>query len=197
MDDAHCSTETFGNVFYKTHQSVWIGGGRDNIVENNIFIECEQPVNIDNRGLRWTFLNPDGNILDTGMYKKLTAVDYDKPPWSIRYPKLARFLEEDPRAPLGNTLENNVSYRSGWQDPEKVCRATSERHIDKKYMKIADNFATEEDPGFVDVTHMNFQLKDDSIVYQKIPGFKKIPFGEIGLYQDEYRVTWPVSKDQP
>ncbi len=197
MDDAHCSTETFGNVFYKTHQSVWIGGGRDNIVENNIFIECEQPVNIDNRGLRWTFLNPDGNILDTGMYKKLTAVDYDKPPWSIRYPKLARILEEDPRAPLGNTLENNVSYRSGWQDPEKVCRATSERHIDKKYMKIADNFVTEEDPGFVDVTHMNFQLRDDSVVYQKIPGFKKIPFGEIGLYQDEYRVTWPVSKDQP
>lgn len=197
LDDAHCSTETFGNVFYKTHQSVWIGGGRDNIVENNIFIECEQPVSIDNRGLRWTFLNPDGNILDTGMYQKLTAVDYNKPPWSTRYPELARILEEDPRAPLGNTLERNVSYRSGWRDPEEVCRATSDRHIDKKYMRISDNFVTEEDPGFVDTVQMNFQLRDDSIVYQKIPGFKKIPFENIGLYQDEYRAARPVSKNQP
>ena len=39
---------------------------------------------------------------------------------------------------------------------------------------------------------MNFQLRDDSIVYRKIPGFKKIPFEKIGLYQDEYRATWPV-----
>jgi len=34
---------------------------------------------------------------------------------------------------------------------------------------------------------MNFQLKGDSIVYQKIPGFKKVPFEKIGLYKDEYR----------
>jgi len=195
MDDAHCSTKTFGNIFYKTHQSVWIGGGRDNIVENNIFVECEHPVSIDNRGLRWTFLNPDGDILETGMYKKLTAVDYDKPPWSTRYPELARILEENPRAPLGNTLERNMSYRSGWRDPEETCRATSDRHIDKQYMRIADNFVTEENPGFVDAAQMNFQLRADSLVYQKIPEFKKIPFEKIGLYKDEYRATWPVSKN--
>jgi len=196
MDDGHCSTQTFGNVFYQTHQAVWIGGGRDNIVENNVFIECEHPVSIDNRGLRWTFLNPDGDILETGMYKKLTAVDYDKPPWSTRYPELARILEENPRAPLGNTLERNVSYRSGWRDPEEACRATSDKHIDKKYMRIADNLIAEEDPGFVDAAHMNFQLRDDSIVYQKISGFKQIPFEKIGLYEDEYRTTLPVAKDE-
>lgn len=189
MDDAHCSTETFGNVFCQTHQSAWIGGGRDNIVENNIFIECEQPVNIDNRGLRWTFLNPDGDIKETSMYQqKLMAVEYDKPPWSTRYPELARILAENPRAPLGNTCEKNVSYRSGWRDPEEVCRATSDKHIEKKYMQIADNFVTEDDPGFVDASSLNFQLKDDSIVYQKIPGFKPIPFEKIGLYEDEYRI---------
>lgn len=34
---------------------------------------------------------------------------------------------------------------------------------------------------------MNFALKDGSIVYAKLPGFRKIPFGEIGLREDEYR----------
>jgi len=64
-------------------------------------------------------------------------------------------------------------------------------------MRIVDNFVTEEDPGFVDAANMNFQLRDDSVVYQKIPEFKKIPFENIGLYQDEYRTTRPVSKNQP
>ncbi|MBI4603773.1 MAG: right-handed parallel beta-helix repeat-containing protein [Planctomycetes bacterium] len=180
LDDAHCSTETHGNVFYRVHQAVWIGGGRDNVVENNVFIECEEPVSIDNRGLRWTFLNPDGSILETGMYQKLKAVRHDQPPWSTRYPRLARILEEDPRAPLGNTLERNVWYRSPWRDPEAACRATSPRHIDRPYMRIADNFVAEADPGFVDAASGDFELREDSVVYRKVPGFQPIPFGRIG-----------------
>jgi hypothetical protein len=187
LDDAHCSTETFGNVFYRTHQSVWIGGGRDNIVENNIFIECEEPVSIDNRGLRWTFLNPGGSILETGMYQKLKAVNYDKPPWSRRYPALATILENEPRAPLGNTFERNVYYRSHYRDPEAWCRSHSDKHIEKPYLKTGNNFVADSDPGFVNAANLNFQLKQDSVVYQRIPGFKPIPFDKIGLYRDEYR----------
>jgi hypothetical protein len=195
MDDAHCSTTTFGNVFYKTHESVWIGGGRDNVVENNMFIGCEKPVNMDNRGMYWAFLKPDGDIKETGMYEKLTAVPYDKPPWSTRYPKLARILDEHPRAPLGNTLERNVSVRSGWRDPEKACRQSADRnHINIPYMRIRDNYVTNEDPGFVDAAGMNFGLKDDAVVYKKIPGFQRIPFDKIGPYRDTTRASWPVKK---
>ena len=191
LDDIHSSTEVFGNVFHQIGEPVIIGGGRDNIVENNLFIECAQTVHMDNRGLRWESLLPSGEIYK-GLEKQADL--FTKPPWSTRYPKLARILEEDPRAPLGNTLERNVSYRSGWCNPEERCRGKFDQNIDKQYMKITDNFVTEEDPGFVDAAKMNFQLKDDSVVYQKVPGFKRIPFEEIGLYQDEYRATWPVPR---
>jgi len=40
----------FGNVFYRAYQAVFIGGGRNNIVSNNLFIECDKPVHLDNRG---------------------------------------------------------------------------------------------------------------------------------------------------
>jgi hypothetical protein len=113
------------------------------------------------------------------MYASLRAVPYDKPPWSTRYPALARILHEHPQAPLGNVVADNVSVRSTWRDP------------DRKYVQIADNFITEEDPGFVDAAYMDFRLKDDSIVYRKISAFKKIPFDKIGPYQDAYRETWP------
>ena len=75
--------------------------------------------------------------------------------------------------------------RSNWRDPEKVCRETSPKQIDEKYMVIEDNYVTKEDPGFVDAANMSFQLRDDSIVYKQIPGFQKIPFADIGPYSDE------------
>ncbi len=192
LDDCVSSTKVFGNVLHKVQKAVLIGGGRDHVVENNLFIECPIPVHFDNRGLRWEHFRPEGP-----MYEKLRAVPYQKPPWSTRYPALARILEEIPQAPLGNVLARNVSYRSNWRDPEKVCRETFTNHIDRKYMTIADNFVTEEDPGFVDAARMDFRLRDDSVVYQKAPGFKEIPFEKIGLYRDEYRAAWPAKADQP
>jgi len=46
---------------------------------------------------------------------------------------------------------------------------------------LRDNFETRDDPGFVDAAKGDFRLRDDSIVYKKIPGFEKIPFEKIGL----------------
>ena len=59
---------------------------------------------------------------------------------------------------------------------------------------IEHNF-TEGDPGFVDPGGGNYQLKDESPVYAQIPGFRKIPFDDIGLYDDEYRQMLPSRKE--
>jgi len=191
MDNCACSADIIGNVLYKVTDGVLIGGGRDNLIENNIFVECGVPVKMDNRGLRWEtrwgHFKPGGP-----MYKPLEEFKHDQPPWSTRYPKLARILNEHPQAPLGNTLQRNVSVRSGWRDPEAECRKTFKVHIDTPYMTIKDNFVTDDDPGFVDMAALNFQLRNDSVIYKKVPGFKAIPFDRIGLCRDEYRRTLPT-----
>jgi hypothetical protein len=63
-------------------------------------------------------------------------------------------------------------------------------------MRIEDNLVTDKDPGFVDEANMNFQLRNDSIVFRKVPGFKNIPFDKIGLYEDEYLSTLSKAKRQ-
>ena len=190
IDDCASSVETFGNVFYRVPRAVFIGGGRDNIVANNIFIECGRPVNLDNRGLRWDSFRPEGDL-----YKQLErqAEWFTQTPWRERYPRLARILTEDPRAPRGNTCERNVSVRCDWRNPEEACRSGTGPHSDQPYMQVAHNLVVEDDPGFADAAQMNFQLADDSIVYRKVPGFQRIPFDRIGPFQDELRATWPVS----
>ena len=190
LDDGVSSTRVFGNVFYDVPKAVLIGGGRDHAVENNLFIKCDTPIWLDNRGLRWDHFRGGGP-----MYQKLNAVPYRKPPWSTRYPKLARILEDTPQAPLGNVIARNVSYRSGWRDPEKVCREIFAKNIERKYCAIADNLELDEDPGFVDAPGLDFRLRDDSTVFRRVAGFKKIPFSEIGPYRDEYRSGLPAVRE--
>ena len=111
-----------------------------------------------------------------GIPDKLKAVNHDQPPYSTQYPKLATILE-DGTPVKSNRIIRNVIVRSG------VC-------IDGE-ATVEDNFVTDEDPGFVDAEAMNFKLRDDSIVYEKIPGFQEIPFDKIGLHVDEYRTSLP------
>ena len=40
LDDMYCGTKIYGNLFYRVTRAAFIGGGRDNIVENNLFVEC-------------------------------------------------------------------------------------------------------------------------------------------------------------
>ena len=47
-------------------------------------------------------------------------------------------------------------------------------------MKIADNLVTQEDPGFADLKGGDYRLREDSMVYRKIPAFRRIPVEEIG-----------------
>ena len=75
-------------------------------------------------------------------------------------------------------MENNVIV--DYDEPFRLIG-------DYVQFELKNNFITGDDPGFIDQKNLNFQLKDNSIVYKKIPEFKKIPFEKIGLYSDEHR----------
>ena len=185
LDDSHSSTAIVGNVFCRTQRAAFIGGGRDNLVEGNVFVECDAAVHLDNRSQGWAlkYQKPGG---DHRMYAKLKEVRHDQPPWSTRYPKLAGILDETPHAPFGNVVRKNVSVRCRrWLD---VYRGG------EKLLKLEDNFVTKDDPGFVNAKAMDFRLKPDSVVFKEVPGFEAIPFDNIGLVIDEYRKALPVSE---
>ena len=51
---------------------------------------------------------------------------------------------------------------------------------------------TNQDPGFVAMAKGDYRLAKNAPVLNRI-GFRPIPMEEIGLYQDEYRATWPLN----
>ncbi|QNN20866.1 right-handed parallel beta-helix repeat-containing protein [Planctomycetales bacterium ZRK34] len=106
-DDASSGITVVGNILHGGDRGMLLGGGRDNITVNNIFIGCKMGVWIDARGLGWAKKHAEKGG-GWQMYKKLEQVNYDQPPYSTRYPALAKILEGNPPAPEGNVVERNV-----------------------------------------------------------------------------------------
>jgi hypothetical protein len=114
LDDWGSGFTVFGNVFFKSGRSAMIGGGRDNTVENNIFIDCTPSVHVDARGLGWASYYFDGT--QPIMFDSAKAYNYRKPPYSTRYPELLTLDKGNPALPTGNKILRNISTGGRWLD---------------------------------------------------------------------------------
>lgn len=175
LDDCFCGTTIFGNVFYKTGRGVMIGGGRDNTVENNIFVDCNPSIHVDARGTSWAskyFVeNGEWRIFET-----LRAVNPTKPPYSVRYPQLVKLMQDEPAKAKGNKIVRNISVGGTWLN---LLDGLTDREVE-----VRDNMTTG-DPGFIARDKQDFRLNANSPAFKL--GFKPIPLDEVGLIQDEYR----------
>jgi hypothetical protein len=149
-----------------------IGGGRDNNVTNNLFINCTQAeVYIDGRGLG--LCGPTNNAT---LYLNLFAVPFTQPPWSTEYPKLASILSGDPNEPDGNVFATNLFY-------PLVVGAPLVSHCPpdiSNFTQITNSIGrTWKASEFVDSPNKNFQLVPNHPAYAL--GFQRIPFENIGI----------------
>jgi hypothetical protein len=106
LDDQTSGVKVMGNLFVRVDQAVFMSGGRDNLVENNVFVSSTPAIHLDARGLTW---QREETQAPEGRFRKgLAAVPYDKPPYSSRYPGLANILQDEPGRPKRNLAKNNV-----------------------------------------------------------------------------------------
>jgi len=168
-DDGACGTQLYGNVFYKAgSRTIMVGGGSQNPIYNNIFIESELAFHLDNRLNNWNRYN----LSPGGTFEiRLKQVNHNKSPYLEAYPALATYFKDSPQIPKHNDIKNNLFVNT------KVLH-----NGQKEWGPIHDeNVITNEDPGFVDASNLNFTLKKNSDVFKKLPEFKAIPFNEIGI----------------
>ena len=181
LDDYISGTLMYGNVFYRASGprfgAIQIHGGKDNIIDNNMFVDCRYAVSFSPWGpelwrQRVTRESVRRTAADLG-------IDVDRPPFSERYPDLERITED---------ADRNFVLRSVAVD----CGRFTLREPGRNF--LLDNHIFEDDPGFTDPEARDFSLPFDSPVYRRL-GFRPIPFEEIGLYKDEYRASWPVAHE--
>ncbi|MES1160950.1 MAG: right-handed parallel beta-helix repeat-containing protein, partial [Bacteroidota bacterium] len=169
FDDGACGSTVYGNVFYKAGtRTVLVGGGKYNRIFNNIFIDSKMAFHLDDRLGNWS----KSVLASGGLFElRLRKVNYKGPAYANAYPWLARYFEDHPEMPAHNDIENNV-----------LVRVAQVNNGKKEWGPIHDNnFITPDDPGFVDASRLDFTLKKDAVVFQKLPGFQPITFSRIGL----------------
>jgi hypothetical protein len=174
LDDLLSGETVYGNVFERVSCGILMGGGRDNVVENNLFVGCQVAVRMDSRGTPDTgylalagHVNPDG----TGRWRmkdRLLAVPYNEPPYSEKYPGLASILEDEPTIAKHNVIARNACVSRQWLNAWKV--PLSKNTVTNNLVLSAN------DVSWVGLSIEEFGVRAGECV----AGFDPIPFKEIG-----------------
>lgn len=202
LDDSFAAATIEGNIFYQTTYSIFLGGGRDNIVENNIFVDSPMAMHLDARGLGWQSPHLDGRLKEATEKGTLRGIRFLEPPYSTRFPQLLTLLQDDPKYPKGNVVRRNIFWAGSGEDIRRMAKSEEvpENWWDHIEAKVHDLVLLEDnlvnvDPHFVNAAKGDFRLRADSPAWQL--GFQPIPVEQIGLYRDANRASWPVPPAPP
>ena len=173
LDDLFSSIHCYGNVFYQVPQAAFIGGGRDTVVENNLFIDRKPAIHVDARGLGWCA------GIEPYLRKRLAAIPCTKPPWSTRYPEMQTILTNNPMAPVGDVFQPNVCWLGSWDAIEEGPP-----------LDLVGEQPGRCGPAPGGRERLDFRLRKDSPAWSI--GFQPIPLEKIGLQRIPFRASWPV-----
>ena len=192
-DDSSTDVLIYGNVFndmQTDHGVLFSNTGWHLVMKNNIIINPIAHTAVTSANY-YTWAAPQAAEMfgENGTIRnRLTKdIDFQSPPYSTKYPTLLPYLDaitpgkewQSMRA-RGNMLESNLIIGG----PDNPIKLLGGEHAQ---MDGRNNWVTKEDPGFVNMTNKNFELKPDAKAFQMIPGFEPIPFSKMGIYKDHYR----------
>ena len=181
-DDCTSGVAIYGNIYYKVQDAHLSHGAQDVLFENNLIVESwgnsKHSVRFVMYGYPRSFDREKGQH-----YLYLAEVPHDAPVWRSRYPRLRNFVSWGPqeqRIPHYCSVRNNVLIKH------------APMHFNFSMMEggneLNGNLSTDEMLGITDSEAMDFTIPPEAPIYEKVPGFKPIPFERIGLYRDRYRV---------
>jgi len=195
LDDMTSGTRVESNIVTMSDCGLNFGGGKDNVVESNIALNCVRSINLASRGID-SFAKVDAaKGRGSARYRMLLREEelFRTELWRTRYPRLLAPLSNpdpiDAQNAHGNTLRDNVNVGGGKlsvRNAKKVMRTCT----------VEDNINLYEEPGFVDLAGFDLRLRDDSEIRKRIPGFKAPDFARMGLYDDPRRAS-PAIKFGP
>ena len=131
LDDFASGTLVTHNVLERAGRGVAIGGGRDNVVENNVFLDCLAAVQIDCRGTTWAESFVKGNR--SPYHEYLSQIEEVLDVYTERYPELTALLSDSPELAKGNRIERNVF--------DSAIGIDLHDGLDEKVVQVRDNLA--------------------------------------------------------
>lgn len=170
---ANIGSDNANNVIGVTAQ------GNRNMLKGNIFVDCSATF------LGWNSYAPGATWDMTKQEEKERVELAEKyaanPIFAEKYPELATFKDEYYKSVATNEFDENLvvnikfklSQANGTVNPQGTRGAP-------ELIKGSNNYVSSSDPGFVDYANGNYELKADSEVFKKIPGFQNVDMSKMG-----------------
>ncbi|MEI7728370.1 MAG: LamG-like jellyroll fold domain-containing protein [Verrucomicrobiota bacterium] len=171
FDDVISGMLVYGNLFIRSANghfgALQINGGRDDIMDNNLFVDCKLGIS----GRYWK-----NHKHWTASEQGVTRDVFRTPLYLQRYPEIANMFDGNGR---------NFAWRMALID----CGTPI---VQKAFFDIlALRSWTSKDPGIAELAKRQWNLAADSELVLRL-GLRPIPLAEIGLYADRTRASWPV-----
>ncbi|QDU59149.1 right-handed parallel beta-helix repeat-containing protein [Aeoliella mucimassa] len=175
LDDCDSGDTVVGNIVADgVGRGILLGGGRDNTISGNVFVDLPIGIHVDARGTKAIKLDQPGSW---NLLAKCEQVGYQSPLWKERYPKLAEVMQHEPLLPMGNVIHSNLIV--GCEKPFGLSGDVNPDWLDREHnaeWTSAELPALRPD-GTLDLTKL-------AESWEKVPGFEPIPIEKIGLLHE-------------
>lgn len=108
LDDFASGTRVEENFIWGAHVGVFVAGGHANIVRGNCFVNTQEDIRLDARGLTWAKKYFDGT--DNDLWRKLESVPFKKDLYRKHYGSIVSAVEQNPALPQKNEVFENTSW---------------------------------------------------------------------------------------
>ena len=180
LDDVISGITIYGNLFVRAAQSfggINLNGGRDNVIDNNLFVECEKGITggYNPRNAHWAVYA--AAPADSPQFPKSER-------YLARYPEL-RYVELEPG--------ENFAWRDGfWRCGPALPPSGQAARARFRCVGLVE-LPADQDPGFVDAAGGDYRLRADETLLAG-SGLRPIPVREIGPYAHPLRASWPLQR---
>jgi hypothetical protein len=199
LDDMISSVLMYGNVFFRTSGSnfggIQIHGGKDNIVDGNLMIDCKYAVSFSPWGEKRWLEMLDGYF---GTQSRRSGFDPDSEVYKTRYPDYAELKLNADRnfitrnAAIGCDVFAKNGNRNVFQNNVMLPWMPS-LFMETRGMTIG---SADRVPPDARKIRGRLTIPKDSPIYDLL-GIPPIPMEQMGLYVDEIRKELPKTEITP
>jgi parallel beta-helix repeat protein len=109
LDDQASGIIVKNNVVDGVQRGIFIGGGRDNVISDNLLLNCKVGIYIDARGT--VSILKKGKSANERFFKSLNKIEIDREPYASHYPNLKNLIEDEPGRAKNNTAIRNYNFQ--------------------------------------------------------------------------------------
>ncbi len=188
LDDALSGQQIYGNLLINIpRNSIHIGGGRDNVVTNNIIVNSgENAIYFDERARDGALNNgwfTHAHIGSGDMWEALYSSPWKSEIWQKAFPEYKTMTDDISQSETASYIPNPASTVKGNLIFNKYRKIGDIYVSAYRFSDISDNevyFISKAERIFADIDSGDYNIKDIEKLRKSIPDFQAIPLDEIG-----------------